>query len=178
MWNHHCPWQVNKSCGFCGYQLQVFSSRQLWYWVHVPMNKNFLSIHESYPQKKFENHHPDTFITTQEHWLLWNGMIPLHEKIHFIFSMTEIKCKLVKFNKCYVKRILLFIVIDLNRKKWWSINEVSTVWLELFTCSYSCTDNNSVYHLKIMNGTSRSIYNTCLFIIHVAAKMRKYFLYC
>lgn len=67
------------------------------------------------------------------------GMIPLHEKIHFIFSMTEIKCKLVKFNKCYVKRILLFIVIDLNREKWWSINEVSTVWLELFTCSYSCT---------------------------------------
>lgn len=101
--------------------------------------KNFLSIHESYPQKKFENHHPDTFITTQEHWLLWNGMIPLHEKIHFIFSMTEIKCKLVKFNKCYVKRILLFIVIDLNWKKWWSIDEVSTVWLELFTCSYSCT---------------------------------------
>lgn len=139
MWNHHCPWQVNKSCGFCGYQLQVFSSRQLWYWVHVPMNKNFLSIQESYPQKKIENHHPDTFITTQEHWLLWNGMIPLHEKIHFIFSMTEIKCKLVKFNKCYVKRILLFIVIDLNLKKWWSINKVSTVWLELFTCSYSCT---------------------------------------
>lgn len=140
MWNHHCPWQVNKSCGFCGYQLQVFSPRQrFWYWVHVPMNKNFLSIHESYPQKKFENHHPDTFITTQEHWLLWNGMIPLHEKIHFIFSMTEIKCKLVKFNKCYVKRILLFIVIDLNLKKWWSINKVSTVWLELFTCSYSCT---------------------------------------
>lgn len=112
--------------------------------------------------------------------LLWNGMIPLHEKIHFIFSMTEIKCKLVKFNKCYVKRILLFIVIDLNRKKWWSIDEVSTVWMELFTCSYSmyCRDNNSVYHLKIMNGTSRSIYNICLFIIHVAAKMRKYFLYC
>lgn len=130
------------------------------------------------PTKKFENHHPDTFITTQEHWLLWNGMIPLHEKIHFIFSMTEIKCKLVKFNKCYVKRILLFIVIDLNWKKWWSIDKVSTVWLELFTCSYSCRDNNSVYHLKIMNGTSRSIYNTCLFIIHVAAKMRKYFLYC
>lgn len=130
---------MSESCGFCGYQLQVFSPRQLWYWVHVPMNKNFLSIHESYPQKKIENHHPDTFITTQEHWLLWNGMIPLHEKIHFIFSMTEIKCKLVKFNKCYVKRILLFIVIDLNRKKWWSIDEVSTVWLELFTCSYSCT---------------------------------------
>lgn len=32
-----------------------------------------------------------------------------------------------------------FIVIDLNWKKWWSIDEVSTVWLELFTCSYSCT---------------------------------------
>lgn len=76
--------------------------------------------------------------------LLWNGMIPLHEKIHFIFSMTEIKCKLVKFNKCYVKRILLFIVIDLNRKKWWSINKVSTVWLELFTCSYSCTVERTI----------------------------------
>lgn len=107
--------------------------------VHVPMNKNFLSIQESYPQKKFKTTIQTLLLQPKNIDLLWNGMIPLHEKIHFIFSMTEIKCKLVKFNKCYVKRILLFIVIDLNLKKWWSINKVSTVWLELFTCSYSCT---------------------------------------
>lgn len=63
MWNHHCSWQVNKLRRFCSYQLQVFSSLQF---VHVPMNKKLPFYSGQLPQKNL-THHPDTFITTQEH---------------------------------------------------------------------------------------------------------------
>lgn len=72
----------------------------------------------------------------------WNDSTAWKDPLYL--QHDKIMCKLVKFNKCYVKRILLFIVIDLNRKKWWSIDEVSTVWLELFTCSYSCTVERTI----------------------------------